>query len=506
MKETETVDSGVRSVGGWWHWTALLVTGTTLMLFANGRHSVAIAAWLAPIVLLRFVRSQPVGRGLLVAWLVLSGTFAYQFLDMVPLPAVWYVVLALVYGLAETLPFMADRLVARRLGGFRATLVLPCAWVAMEYLVATLTPYGSWGSAAYSQHEQLALLQLVSVTGLYGVSFLIAWFASVCNWAWERDWSWPRVRRGALAFGAVVAAALTFGGVRLSLFPPQGDTVRIASLTRADIDLFDSRDVQQRALTDSLTADETEDLRGRAEAINVDLLDRSRRETRAGAKIVLWGEANAFVLKADEPSLLERSSELALDEGIYLGVAAGVWDPTSPKPLENKLVLIDVRGEVAYESLKAIPVPGPEAAMSATDEGRIQSADTPFGRIGGVICFDMDFPGLLRQAGDLDVDIMLVPSNDWRGIDPWHSHMARFRAIEQGFNLVRHTSGGLSLSADYQGRVLSSMDHYTTDDRVLVSHVPIQGVATLYSLVGDVFAWLAIVTLALSVVVALKRH
>jgi apolipoprotein N-acyltransferase len=287
----------------------------------------------------------------------------------------------------------------------------------------------------------------------------------------------------------------------MTLFPPQAATVRVASLTRADIDLFPSPEVQQRAMTDTLTAEDIEEIRGRGNSINEDLLERARRETQAGAKIVLWGETNAFVMKADEPSFIRRCAELAREEGVYLGAALAVWDRASPKPLENKLVLIDPRGDVAWESLKAIPIPGPEAAMSAIDDGRIKSADTPHGRIGGVICFDMDFPELLKQAGDLQTDIMLVPSNDWRGIDPWHSHMARLRAIEQGFNMVRHTSGGLSVAVDYQGRVLSSMDHYTAVNRVLVSNVPTQGVGTIYSRVGDVFAWLCIAALALAIVV-----
>jgi apolipoprotein N-acyltransferase len=116
----------------------------------------------------------------------------------------------------------------------------------------------------------------------------------------------------------------------------------------------------------------------------------------------------------------------------------------------------------------------------------------------------MDFPGFLKQAGRLRTDIMLVPSNDWKEIDPWHSQMARFRAVEQGFNLVRHTSNGLSLATDYHGRVLNSMDHFTTTDRVLISHVPIQGVATIYSRIGDAFAWVCIAALIASAVSARK--
>jgi apolipoprotein N-acyltransferase len=36
--------------------------------------------------------------------------------------------------------------------------------------------------------------------------------------------------------------------------------------------------------------------------------------------------------------------------------------------------------------------------------------------------------------------MLLDPSNDWPAIDPWHTQMASFRAIEQGVILVRHAS------------------------------------------------------------------
>jgi apolipoprotein N-acyltransferase len=117
----------------------------------------------------------------------------------------------------------------------------------------------------------------------------------------------------------------------------------------------------------------------------------------------------------------------------------------------------------------------------------------------------MDFPGHLKQAGRRNADIMLVPSNDWREIDPWHSHMARFRAIEQGFNMVRHVSNGLSLASDYQGRVLASMDHFATDQREMVAMVPTRGVRTLYSLIGDLFAWVCVAGLAATVVLSRRR-
>jgi apolipoprotein N-acyltransferase len=71
--------------------------------------------------------------------------------------------------------------------------------------------------------------------------------------------------------------------------------------------------------------------------------------------------------------------------------------------------------------------------------------------------------------------------------------MASFRAIEQGFNLVRHTSHGLSAAYDYQGRRLAAMDHYLAVDHTLISQVPIKGIRTIYSRLGDWFAWVCMV-------------
>jgi apolipoprotein N-acyltransferase len=74
--------------------------------------------------------------------------------------------------------------------------------------------------------------------------------------------------------------------------------------------------------------------------------------------------------------------------------------------------------------------------------------------------------------------------------------MAGFRAIEQGVNLIRHTSGGLSAAYDYQGRRLAAMDHYAAADHSLVVQVPVRGVRTIYARLGDWFPWTCLAGLA----------
>jgi apolipoprotein N-acyltransferase len=101
---------------------------------------------------------------------------------------------------------------------------------------------------------------------------------------------------------------------------------------------------------------------------------------------------------------------------------------------------------------------------------------------------------------------MLVPSHDWREIDPLHTQMAPFRAIENGFSLVRQTGNGLAMTVDDEGNVLSASDYFTSDPQVMVAYVPTQGVHTIYATIGDLFAWLSIAGLVGLIGFALARR
>jgi apolipoprotein N-acyltransferase len=488
-----------------WLWLAI---AAGLLLFANGANNIWLAAWLAPLFLLRFVRRQRVWVGVVTAYVLLMATFMFQFRGMVPIPGIGYYIFLVTYGIPLVLPYLVDRILSPRLRGLPATLVFPTAFVATEYLVS-LGPYGSWCSVAYTQFGNLTLLQLLSVTGLWGITFAVTWFASIGNGLWEEGLDSKQARTGAATYGAILLAVVLLGGVRLAVFPPSAQTVRVASVSRRRVQPEISDTTWRHLLANQATPAELAEVRAGVNAVDSDLLARAEREAQAGAKIVFWGEANAPVLKGDEPALIARGSELAAKYQMYLGMALATWNQGQNPPLENKLVLIQPDGQVAWEYFKARPVPGGEAAISITKDGKLRSLDSPYGRISSVICFDADFPQLLAQAGALGTDVVLDPSNDWRAIDPWHTQMASFRAIEQGFNLVRHTSQGLAAAYDYQGHRLAAMDHYQATDQTLVAQVPTKGVRTTYSRLGDWFAWLCMAGLVALVVAsrrALVRH
>jgi apolipoprotein N-acyltransferase len=214
-----------------WLWLAI---AAVLLLFSNGANTIPLAAWLAPVFMLRFVRGQSFKVGLPIAYVLLVATFAFQFRGMVPIPGVGYYIFLAIWGIPAVLPYIVDRLPAHKLSGLPKSLVFPTAWAATEY-VCSLAPYGTWGSAAYSQYGNLALLQILSVTGLWGITFLIGWFAAVCNWLWEDGLDSKYARRGAwLCFGTI-AMVMLMGGARLAFFPPSSPTVRVASLSARQV-------------------------------------------------------------------------------------------------------------------------------------------------------------------------------------------------------------------------------------------------------------------------------
>ena len=160
-------------------------------------------------------------------------------------------------------------------------------------------------------------------------------------------------------------------------------------------------------------------------------------------------------------------------------------------------------GREAWRYIKAHPVPGsPDAPGAKT----IPVIDTPFGRVAAAICYDMDFPSLVRQAGRRRADIVLVPAWDWRAIDPLHSAMAACRAVENGFAMVRHSVEGLSLAVDGLGRRLAALDHFQTSRRVMFADVPTRRIRTVYSSVGDGLAWLSLAGLAAFAIGAIFRR
>jgi apolipoprotein N-acyltransferase len=405
-----------------------------------------------------------------------------------PLP-IYLITIAISALTVNALPYLADRLLAYQLKGFAATLVFPLAVTGMDFISVTTSPMGSIGAQAYAQHGNLAFLQVLSITGRWGITFLVNWFGAVVNWAWERSFDWPKIRRGLALYAGVMLLVMLFGGARLAYAPAPTGTVRVHGITEVDmqVTLLELNQAKQNdwQAYRKMTADLYERY-----------FEGTIREAKAGAQLVLWPELAAWVASEDEAAFTARGRQIAREEGIYLAMPMGTVHVGDNRPWENKLIVVDPAGQIVLEHYK---YGGQTIEGFKPGDGVLRTAQTPFGTLSGLICWDTDFPSTVRQAGRNGTDILLSPSKDYRGIDPIHARMAVFRAIENGVSVVRQADNGLAVVADPYGRILAAVDHFTASERVTVAQVPANGgVFTLYPVIGDLFGWLAIVGLALA--------
>jgi apolipoprotein N-acyltransferase len=475
-----------------------LVLGTALQLLGFGRWMTPLAAWLAPVFLLHFAHGLPPVAAMLWIWLALAVAMGISLRGIVPIPGIAYLVLPVTTGLLGSLPFLIDGLVAPSVPGFWATLVFPVALTAIEFLEARVNPYGSWGATGYTQHGVLPLMQLASVTGVWGIGFLVAWFAAVVNWAWDQQFAWETIRYGVLAFAGVASAIFLSGGLRIALAPAR-KTVRIAGIGWPKGIL--EREEFMPAVLPGLTTERRENLRQTFARLHDSFFLRSEREARAGARIIVWPEANLMIFEEDEPALLERARAFARESEVYLVMGMATLRPGERYTFRNHAVFITAAGETRFDYTKFTSVPGFEKRFSVPGDRAMPVVDTEYGRIASPICFDMDFDGIVRQAGRGRADLMLVPASDWKDIIPIHQQMAEFRAIENGSALFRITRWGASGAVDAYGRRLASMDDFSTQDAVLVAHVPVAaGVRTPYGRMGNAFGWACVAGLAAGIV------
>jgi apolipoprotein N-acyltransferase len=483
-----------------WIW---LVAAALLFLIADGRNTVAAAAWLAPVCLLRFLRLRPGWSGFAAAYVVRLVTLPIAERGMIPVPGIFYYIFIAIISCVALLPYAADRALVPRLRPIPATLVFPAALVTVQFLLG-FGMHGSWGSLAYTQSGDLPLLQILAVTGLAGLTFLIAWLAPVANLVMEHGLDFTASRIAAISYVSVGLVVVLGGGLRLAFFPAASRTVRVASFSPADGGAPINSGLRDRVIRGIATVPELSQFNKVALAGQNYLLQRSAIEAQAGAKIIFWSEGAATVLQPDELEFLHRGQALAAQYRLYLGMTLSSWTPGQARPLQNKLVLIDPSGNIVWQYLKARPTPGPESALSVPSDGNLRFLDSHYGRISTAICYDMDFPQLIAQAGTHRTSILLSPASDWRGIDPRHTEMASFRAIEQGFNLVRQANAGLSAAYDYQGHRVAAVDAYTSPNAALIAEVPTQGTRTIYSVMGDWFAYLSIAALLLLTMLAFR--
>ncbi|MCA9676406.1 MAG: hypothetical protein KC464_15310, partial [Myxococcales bacterium] len=444
---------------------AILALGIALVALTGNRWGVAPLAWIAPVPFLLVARRAATWRHRLVLLAALMAGASLQIAKVVtaPVPVALIIPFAAPTALTAWLVVLGVEALRRRAGEVAALLAFPALAALGDVAQYTLSPLGVWGTAAQTQVGDLALMQLAALVGVGGIGFVMALVPAALALVLGAPAPGRHARAVVAAF-AVVAAAYTWGAIRV-FTPAPGPTVTVAAVV-TDLGLSSAGLPTPAEL-----------------AVNEDVLfARTRAAAGRGARVVVWNEVATVVAPDDEARLIARGAATARDLGVDLIMAYGVVLDDAPLSLDNKYVWFDERGGEVETYRKHHPVPG---EPSLTGTAPLAVHDRPWGRAAGAICFDYDFPAMARAHAALGADVVLVPSSDWRGIEPYHTEMARVRGLEAGVSLVRSTRWGASAAYDAFGRTRAAMSAFEANDRIMVADVPVARVETVYAQLGD---------------------
>jgi apolipoprotein N-acyltransferase len=424
------------------------------------------------------------------------GEMLQNFAGMnLPVAYAGMILLCTYQGLAFALLLVLVRLAERDLG-LAPIWALAIAYPAMEWLFPLLFPY----YIGNSQYRFVAITQIVELTGMLGLTVLIAmvngaFYELAVSRLEQRKLIVPRLA----AAGALFAVFLFYGLIRLSMI---------------DSAVHDARKIKVAMIQTNLGA------RDKAERRAL-FISRHQEMTRAAAAahpevdLFVWPETayNTRIPRA-ETNVYHRVME-GVNKPMIFGALTVEDNPEGGKNVYNSAVMTSSTGEVLGRFDKVellafgeyVPFAKEYPALKkmvprSTTFARGESFDNlSFGENSflPMICYEDILPAFVRklwkEAGPADV-LINITNDSWYGDshEPWiHLVLSTFRSIETRRALIRATNTGVSAFVDPAGRITAHTGQWTQE--TLIGDVPLieDGSTTLYQRTGD---WLGPLSLA----------
>jgi len=460
-----------------------------------------------------------------------------------PIAAGILVLFSLYLGLYHALFGMLIAAFRKRFGRQRALLLLPFAWVAVELARARVTGL-PWDLLGYAQVDNPLLTRLAPVTGVYGLSFIIA----AVNALWlirirVRD---RRYTRSVLTLAGVVIVVLYIGGLRLIANPNPSPTSATATLVQENLEVGAANTGPQPTLQQFLESfsylsryPSSRFLLGIPELADTPSVYLIRQPSPIAAgddpnaippipsDLIVWPESPAPFEDID-PQFRAAMSALARTAKSPVIVGNTGFEPNtaakSGYTLYNRASFIRPDGtfDGHYDKMHLVPFgeyvpykdlfffaknllnevgafePGPERTVFSTGGHNY----------GTFICYESIFGDEMRQYAQRGADVLVNISNDgWYGNTSaaWqHLNMVRMRAIENHRWILRATNTGVTAAINPYGRVTAAAPrHQRTSIRV---HFAYETYLTFYSQFGDLFAYACALITTIALAVSFQRR
>ena len=395
-----------------------------------------------------------------------------------------------------------------------AFFIVPVLWVTLEFLRTYAPILGfPWSSLGYSQYKLLPLIQIADVTGIYGISFLVAATNGVI---FDVAFSWPRRMRNTPLFArwpymfylviyTVIIMSVLFYGFGKLRENGTGQSIMVS------------------VVQGNIPQDKKWDAKFQREVI--DIYKRLSLSVSVNSPdLIVWPETAVPFIFGYDNNLTQDIITFQKQLGTHL--LFGSMLAKDADQLSNSAVLLSPDGNIlsTYDKIHLVPygeyvplrkffpfiekitvgigdfLPGKEPVVMKT----------PFAKIGDLICYEIIFPGLVRKFIDRGATVLVTITNDaWFGRTsaPYqHFYMSVFRAVENRVPVVRAANTGISGFIDSKGRIINKSDIFK--EATLTEEISVGNQKSFYTKHGDLFAYLCIACSVLMVIgkLILKKY
>ena len=367
-------------------------------------------------------------------------------------------------------------------------------WVSVEYARAHLVTGFPWCLLGYSQYENLAVIQIANLFGVYAVSFLIVLVNGLIfqSFFGKKPTGTPWLKWKWIFVVLLTAGTLTYGFQQLALKKARNKTaphINVA-VVQANID----QSVKWKPSVQLQTLETYFKL--------------SRSVGHSKPALVVWPETALPFFYQDAPSLSPKMRELSTELGALLLFGSPAYKRIGRKiSYYNRAYLITPDRPLTQHYDKRHLVPFGEyvplkkylpfinhlvQAAGNFAQGIRQDPLKEKGlSLGVLICFEAIFPELARDLSREGANLLVNITNDaWFGLTsaPYqHLSMAVFRSVETGIPMIRAANTGFSAFIGTDGHILSKTPLFV--EAVLDGSIPVlPAKPTVYTRSGDLFA------------------
>ena len=411
--------------------------------------------------------------------------------------------------------------VVQRLSMRSVTLALfgaPFLWVSTEVIRAYLPEISfPWSLLGYPAAGNPALAQMTTITGIYGISFLVVAFNALL--IWNAGPQSPEETKPRLLILAAVLGSLLLVQWIGPRFVPTAAATHLARVVQPNFP-------ENSQYVGDWYADHQADM--------ADLERLSMLPSPGGKQpdLLIWPEAPA-PFSFQDPHFGPMMSRLVQQFRNPMIVGVIEWKPqpmmingiqrTSNAPY-NSAAMLDEQGQrrFSYDKIHLVPFgeyePFPliqQVVSSVSEEvgGFRKGKDRNVGRFPNgntfsvFICYEAIYAGEVRQFANRGAELLINISNDgWFGTSEaaeQHLRMARIRAIENRRWLVRDTNNGITATIDPYGNVTRVMHRDERNSADLP--YDFRSDKTIYTRFGDWFAWMCVLVSAILVVLTFRK-